>query len=254
MARRRPPPMPLWRRLMLPLAGLMLLFLAFDALSNWIKNQSPDDLRLYVEGDLRRIEPTEVEALALNYLNTDLMSLDIEGIQNDIQALPWIERAVVRRRWPDGVRVRVWERQPIAQWGEDSYVTAEGYRFTPASLESDLKLPRLDGPDGAERSLLATLTGFASAIKPLNLEVDALWISARGGWHIRLGDGQRLDLGRRHTEQRLRRFLRATYPAVNNRLAEIEYIDLRYSNGFAVGWLEPQVDEALDTAATPDPA
>lgn len=245
MPRRKPAKAPLWWRLMLPTAGILMMLLAFDAFSSWMKQQAGDDLRLYVEGDLRRIEPSEVEVLALRYLNTDLMSLDIEGIQRDIQALPWIERAVVRRRWPDGVRVQVWERKPVAQWGKASFVTAQGVRFTPTRMPGDLDLPKLDGPEGAERALLATLTAFASAIRPLHLEVDSVWISARGSWHVQLGGGQRLDLGRSHTEQRLSRFLSAVYPAVKNRMDNIEYIDLRYSNGFAVGWREPPLDDSV---------
>lgn len=235
---------PFWVHLMLPLAAIMLGLLAWDGASAWLRSQSSQELRLYVEGDLRRIEPSLVEQLALVYLDTDLLSLDIEGIQSDIEALPWVERAMVRRHWPDGVRVRVWEHQPVAQWGADSYVTAEGVRFTPLRMAANLDLPRLDGPVGGERSLIATLTAFSSAASPLGVRVDAVWIDPRGSWHVRLADGQRLDIGRENTEQRLARFLSAVYPAVGQRLAEIEYIDLRYSNGFAVGWREPVPEEA----------
>lgn len=241
--RKRMQQRPLWHHLMLPMAGLMLFYLAADAGMGWLRTQGSQELRLYVEGDLRRIEPSLVEQLALAYLDTDLMSLDIEGIQNDIEALPWVERAMVRRRWPDGVRVRVWEHQPVAQWGDDSYVTAEGVRFTPLRMAADLELPRLDGPIGGERALITTLTAFSAAARPLGVRVAAVWIDPRGSWHVQLADGQRLDLGREQTEQRLARFLSAVYPAIGKRLPEIAYIDLRYSNGFAVGWRAPATGE-----------
>ncbi|HYM36137.1 MAG TPA: cell division protein FtsQ/DivIB, partial [Steroidobacteraceae bacterium] len=44
-------------------------------------------------------------------------------------------------------------------------------------------------------------------------------------------------LGRQDVEERLNRFIVAASPLVATRAGEVNYVDMRYSNGFAVGWM-----------------
>ena len=39
--------------------------------------------------------------------------------QAAVAQLPWVERAEVRKRWPDVLEVRVVEHRPFARWGDD---------------------------------------------------------------------------------------------------------------------------------------
>jgi cell division protein FtsQ len=43
-------------------------------------------------------------------------------------------------------------------------------------------------------------------------------------------------LGRQDVAERLERFLVAASPLIATRAGEMSYVDMRYSNGFAVGW------------------
>jgi cell division protein FtsQ len=43
-------------------------------------------------------------------------------------------------------------------------------------------------------------------------------------------------LGRRDVDQRLERFIRTASQVIAHRLGDINYVDMRYSNGFAIGW------------------
>lgn len=45
-----------------------------------------------------------------------LIDLDVAAAERSIEALPWVARAVVSLRWPDGVSVVVTERRPVAAW------------------------------------------------------------------------------------------------------------------------------------------
>jgi cell division septal protein FtsQ len=52
---------------------------------------------------------------------------------------------------------------------------------------------------------------------------------------------------------RLDRFIRLASPLVAKRLAEIKYVDMRYTNGFSVGWnARSAVAVAPQEEATPD--
>jgi cell division protein FtsQ len=43
-------------------------------------------------------------------------------------------------------------------------------------------------------------------------------------------------LGRRDVEERTERFLRTAAGVIAHHVNEVTYVDMRYSNGFAIGW------------------
>ena len=61
-------------------------------------------------------------------------------------------------------------------------------------------------------------------------------LDERGAWELAISDGLRVKLGRQAVNERLERFIALASPMVAKRLAEISYVDMRYTNGFSVGW------------------
>jgi cell division protein FtsQ len=51
-----------------------------------------------------------------------------------------------------------------------------------------------------------------------------------------LDSGVTVRLGRRDVDERLDRFIRTASQVISHRLNDITYVDMRYSNGFAIGW------------------
>ena len=68
------------------------------------------------------------------------------------------------------------------------------------------------------------------------LRITALSLDARGAWEIDLDNGVRVRLGRRQVDERFERFVAAALPLVAQRGGDIDYVDMRYTTGFAVGW------------------
>ena len=68
------------------------------------------------------------------------------------------------------------------------------------------------------------------------MRIVALRLDARGAWEIDLDNGVRVRLGRRQVDERFERFVAAALPLVAQRSGDIDYVDMRYTNGFAVGW------------------
>jgi cell division protein FtsQ len=78
-------------------------------------------------------------------------------------------------------------------------------------------------------------------VRAARLELDN-----RRAWHLQLAGGVQLELGRADAWKRLQRFVVA-YPSVfAGRLAELQRVDLRYSNGFSVYWQQVAADDAAD--------
>jgi cell division protein FtsQ len=61
-----------------------------------------------------------------------------------------------------------------------------------------------------------------------------MWLSARRAWRIELDKGLTVELGRDNADVRLARFIDA-YPRTIAAMGDsVQYVDLRYPNGFAV--------------------
>ena len=63
-------------------------------------------------------------------------------------------------------------------------------------------------------------------------------LSERFAWQLILNDGVTLDLGRENRVERIQRFMDA-YPQIKinkKKNQQVDYIDLRYDTGLAVGW------------------
>ena len=74
---------------------------------------------------------------------------------------------------------------------------------------------------------------FGDQLAPLNQKVVQISLSPRRAWQLRLNNGMVLELGREQAQERLARFV-AIYPTSLASLGRtINYVDLRYKNGFA---------------------
>ncbi len=232
-----------WTWLLMGLA-MMSLLVGFRMLPTLASSEAvlPQAHRLYLQGDLKHTPDTEVMAVVRPFLGVDLVALDIDGLYEAVHALPWVAQAKIRRRWPDGVWVHVTEREAIARWGEDALLSPTGEVFQVPTESMPEGLVKLHGPEGMERKLLATYASTRRTLKTVDVVIESLWIDPRGAWHLRVNNGLELMLGRHELNQRVQRFVDVVLGSLAPRLIEAQYVDLRYGNGFAVGW-RPQAEE-----------
>jgi cell division protein FtsQ len=71
------------------------------------------------------------------------------------------------------------------------------------------------------------------------MRIAALRLDERGAWEMDLDSGVTVRLGRREVDERIERFIHTASQVIAHRLTEISYVDMRYSNGFAIGWRNP---------------
>jgi cell division protein FtsQ len=98
------------------------------------------------------------------------------------------------------------------------------------------ELPRLDGPPGTEWQVAQRYLAIQGRLIEQGLRVAALRLDARGAWEMDLSNGVTVRLGRRQVDERMDRFVQFAAQVIAGRAAEIGYIDMRYSNGFSIGW------------------
>jgi cell division protein FtsQ len=189
-----------------------------------------------VKGDFRQLMKEDLQAAIAPYAEDGFFTVDVAAIRRAAERLPWVYKASVRRIWPETLRVQIEEQHPVAHWQENGYLNAHGEAFFPQHKAAALQLPWLSGPQGQEQKVLAHYGQVVDTLAPLGLQVQQLVLDERRAWSVRLNDEVQLWLGRAEPWQRLQRFVRA-YPGVfAGRMAELERVDLRYSNGFSVLW------------------
>ncbi|NIR59659.1 MAG: cell division protein FtsQ, partial [Gammaproteobacteria bacterium] len=153
-------------------------------------------------------------------------------------------RAAVRRVWPDRLTLTVVEREPLARWGEADVISRRGETFRPSAASIPEGLPVLEGPPGRAQALAARYRELERALAPTGLGVRRLAQDARRSLRLELSNGIELRLGGKAVQARLARFVRSYAPALARRAEGIRYVDLRYTNGFAVGWAAGSAPQA----------
>jgi cell division protein FtsQ len=195
--------------------------------------------RIDVAGSFQRVSPLDVEQVVRAQLKGGFVTANLDTLQRAIEALPWVDRARVQRRWPDALAVQVTEQAASARWGATGLVNARGELFLRDARHVPPELPRLDGPDGSERQVAELLFEVQPRLLEIGLRISALRLDPRGAWELELANGVSVRFGRRQLRERVERFLKVAAPVVASRPADIAFLDMRYSNGFTVGWRTP---------------
>jgi len=198
--------------------------------------------QLVVAGAPDRVSPAQIEYAAESSLDGNFFTVNIDNVRSAFEKLPWVRKASVRRRWPDGLELALEEHVAAARWrggeSESRLVNTYGELFNAALPDGPTVLPLFSGPEGSASTMLARSREFAEVLAPLGRSSRMVTLSPRQAWQLRLDDGLVLELGRDQTKhpllERLQRFT-GIYAEVRARAkASIGAIDMRYPNGFAL--------------------
>jgi cell division protein FtsQ len=223
-----------WRRIGLSLSGTVVTALFFVALV-WLLDQPIQ--RVIVTGRLQRVSALDVEQVVrANLHGAGLVTVNLAQIGAGLRALPWVEAAAVQRSWPRGLRIEIAEQTAVARWNEAGLVNAHGQLFVSETRFVPPELPQLSGPTGSEAEVTTRYLATQGRLTEVGLRLVSLELDARGAWELTLDDGVHVRLGRQQVDERFERFMAVAAKLVSQRAGDIAYVDLRYDNGFAVGW------------------
>lgn len=224
----------------LPLKGVAVLSLAVVAvfLSYRFSAELLDRpiTSITIDGPFQRVTALQIEEAISDELGAGFFTANLASIRERIVALTWIDEARVARRWPGTLTISVSEQIPAAIWGERGLMNTRGELFVDDARHVPAELPRLRGPEGQSSVVARRYLDMREHLMPSGLDVRAVTLDARGAWSVTLGNGIDVRLGRRDVDARVQLFLDVAANIVSSREAEIDFVDMRYSNGFTIGW------------------
>ena len=188
-----------------------------------------------------RVSTLEVEKVLANYKQEKFLSIDLETLQQNLEQVPWVDVAEIRRSFPAKLMITLTEHVAAARWGESGLLNTRGELILRQARYLPPELPRLQGPEGSEWRVAQKYLELRKTVLDFGLNVEFLGMDARGAWRFDLSNGMKVKIGREATDQRFYRFEKRVLPLLFKLERNVQGIDMRYSNGFAVEWQEQEL-------------
>lgn len=219
-------------------------------------------LRALEVGGLRLLDGDDVLAASGLEVGTNIFAVDLEEVEQRLENVCWIERAMVMRKPPDRLAVEIVERQRLAwvELGATYGIARDGVLLpkdqAPGESFADLNLPVISGLAAVSDTLqfgatvsdstLVGLLGWWDEATAADAEfcLNVSRLEPLPGACVRLqmvGDGLEIRLPLDSVERNMRT-LRRLMPRVYRDYPDPAYIDLRYTGQVVVGRKEAGVE------------
>jgi cell division protein FtsQ len=198
--------------------------------------------RIEVHGNVR-LSSGEVQAIVEGLRGTSILTADLPGYRRRLMDSPWVADVALRRVLPSTVEVFVSERRPIGlcRLGTSLYlVDAHGTLIAEYGPQySEFDLPIIDGlvraPDATQPAVDEERAGLAARVidaiaphKAIAQRVSQIDVrDAHDAVVLLQNDPALLHLGEDRFVERIQAYLDLS-PALHQRVADIDYVDLRF--------------------------
>ena len=190
--------------------------------------------QIAIAGEMRHVPREIIEAVLTPRVADGFLLTDLSAIANELETIPWVFTANVRREWPGTIHVHVTEQTPIARWGLMSYINQHGEVFEGETFERYDDLPLLWSEHSEPPSLIEHFKLFQMLLTPHGLSVAALNEDRLKQVSAQLTDGTEVQFGDKDFTKRVRRFVALLGSERESATHSIARIDFRYESGAAV--------------------
>lgn len=232
----------------LGLLSLLLLIVGLFMAGQWIHRVLMDEQQvpldaIVLQGDWVYTEVDEIrDALVAGEVGS-FFAADVATLRQRVEALPWIYSAAVRKEWPGRLRIYLVEQVPMAIWNDAELLNRYGQIFEGRVEQVDGELPRLYGPVADVEEVIRQYERIRELLSMNGYQMTHLTMTERFSVDVTLESGMTLRLGREARLQRIQRFMDLHERIREADEREIEYVDLRYDTGVAVGWRDQEAGE-----------
>lgn len=218
---------------------LYLLQLSFFNLKNWLTDEKSVPLSaLVLTGDETHITFDKVRDVLIKQQDRlNFFTVEIAQIQKELEDMPWVYSVSIRKRWPETLKIHVVEQSIVAIWNDIALLNRFGEIVYAAPNTAKQQYVALYGADELAYDVLVTYMKLNQLLKANEFSIASLSSDQRRSTALTLKNNIVLRLGKEQKLDRIQRFL-SVYPLINKKydVNKIDYIDLRYDTGLAIGW------------------
>lgn len=223
-----------------------LITISYWLTQHFIGQESAPVTSIVVSGEMPYSQRSDIINAIDQVDMGNFFQVDVNEVQSYVLTLPWVYSVAVRKQWPNELKIYVVDQNPIALWNGNFLINQLGQVFQADIERINHYLPNFFGPEGSELLALENYRDLNALLDYKALKIDELVLSERFSWQLTLDDGVTLNLGREERVERIQRFM-DVYPIIKAQLRAkkitekqqnqaVDYIDLRYDTGLAVGW------------------
>lgn len=174
---------------------------------------------------------------AVKYLySKSFFDIDLNYLKNKLEKIEWVRKINVRRSYPNEIIIDIEEHAPILIWNNKMYINKYGEKFIVSKI--DKNIPTLVSDESRINEVFTYFELFNDKLssRKLDFKITKIVENEIRSLTISLSSGINIQLGSKDVNNKITLFFEI-YKSLNTRdLKKIRYIDMRYSNGFSVGW------------------
>lgn len=201
-----------------------------------------------IESKLRFVDKEELSRSVFDFIDEGMWAIDLAKLQHQLREFDWIKNVEIRKVWPDQLVLVIEEHNPQVRFGKN-ILTQSGTKVLIAKEQVWMtKLPFVEMHNQDEmtaeelKRIWAGYKKYKRQFELVNLDARFLKVDEINNWILEFANELTVNLGRKNHEARVERLV-GVYSEIKDK-SQIERIDLRYSNGFAV--VKKEVDRDLN--------
>lgn len=183
---------------------------------------------------LRYVDKQKLFDTVKPYLSGSSFYVDLDAAQETARRFTWVSDVKIERTSYNTITLTVKEHEPVARWVRQGHtaglVDADGQIF---QADFDAPLPEFDGAAEDQPQMVTQYRSFSNELKPLRLQILRLQYTPRSSWSMMLNNGIELRLGKQEVNTRMNRFVNAWQHSLREKALQLDYVDMRYPDGFA---------------------
>lgn len=213
----------------------VLFLVGCVAIWRWIPGKYPI-LSVQLVGEHPHVSQQRISTVVRPYTVAGFLGINVHSLQaNLLKSDPWLESVEVWRIWPARLLIELHEHKPCVRWNQQKMITKAGALIDASPTEAEQSLPLLEGPLERWSEVWQQYQEINLLLQPNGLYLMGLSVAPWGSWRLVLDNGIQVILGRTDVPARLLRFIEAS-TVLEKEYDKIATVDLRYTNGFSVGW------------------
>jgi len=214
----------------------LLIFITSIILSYLVMTSSNFPItEIGIKGEYENINKNQIDLIKNKFIKKNFFAVNLHETREAFKKLPWIRDVSIRRDWDKfGLLVEIESHKPIGRWNNQGLVNSFGEIFNAAYEE---KLPLFIGSDEFVGEMAVKYNQINKILEKELMQIGTISLSNRLSWEIYTNNQMRFFLGKAEGNNIIKRLeiLIENYQFIlSESKSRIEYVDLRYKDGFAV--------------------